>query len=157
MTTKLRNNEKVELYKNKSWSVKDEVKSRKKNNNINNTNKMLISINIVGSSGPLIIMVNEDDVVCDVIDKAFKLYARQERLPALKSNISDCVLYCSNDVSAALSPSAPIGTFRTRKFVLSENQISSTKTEEAGSKGRNDRWKLFSFKKFRFAFHCGRD
>ncbi|XP_058746503.1 uncharacterized protein LOC131619425 [Vicia villosa] len=142
------------LYKSKSWSVRDEVKSNKKNNKIH-INRILISINIVGSSGPLTIVVNEDDVVCDVIDKALKFYTRQERLPALKSDASYYVLHCSNDdVSDALSPSESIGTFRTRKFVLSEKEASSTKTEDAGSKGRNGSWKSFSFKKFSFALHC---
>ncbi|XP_050907717.1 uncharacterized protein LOC127121181 [Lathyrus oleraceus] len=152
MTKRLRKLEKVVLYKSNSWSVGDELKN-KKNNNIN-TNKILISINIVGSSGPLTLVVNEDDVVCDVIDKALKSYARQGRLPALKFNAPDYVLQCSNDISDALGPSEPIGSFGTRKFVLSENQASSTKTEEVGSKGRNGIWKSFSFKKIRFALHC---
>ncbi|KAI5434532.1 uncharacterized protein LOC127122102 [Lathyrus oleraceus] len=152
MTKKLRKLEKVVLYKSNSWSIDDVVKNKKKNNNIN-TNRILISINIFGSSGPLTIVVNEDDVVCDVIVKALKFYARQDRLPTLKSDASDYVLQCSNDVSDALGPSEPIGSFRTRKFVLYENQSSSTKTEEAESKGRNGRWKSFSFKKFRFALH----
>lgn len=43
-------------------------------------------------------MVNEDDVVCDVIDKALKFYAHQSRLPVLKSNASNYVLHCLNDV-----------------------------------------------------------
>lgn len=60
-------------------------------------------------------------------------------------------LFC---FGTALSPSESIGTFRTRKFVLSENQTSSRKPEEAGSKGRNGSWKSFSFKKFSFARHC---
>ncbi|CAI8586128.1 unnamed protein product [Vicia faba] len=156
MTKKLRKLEKVVLYNSKSWSVDDEVKIKKKKkmNNISNTNRILISINIVGSSGLLTILVNEDDVVCDVIDKALKSYARQGRLPTLKSNTFDYVLHCSNDTSDALGPSESIGTFRTRKFVLSENQASSTKTEEAQSKGRNGTWKSFSFKKLRSALHC---
>ncbi|XP_058754712.1 uncharacterized protein LOC131627868 [Vicia villosa] len=142
------------FYKSKRWSVDDLVKIKMTNNNINNTNRILISINIVGSSGPLTIVVNENDVVCDVINKALKFYARQKRLPALKSDASDYILHCSNDVSNALNPSEPIGSFRTRKFVLSENQESSTKTEEAGSKERNGSWKSFSFKKFCFTMQC---
>ncbi|CAK8538115.1 unnamed protein product [Lathyrus sativus] len=153
MSKKLRKFEKAALYKSNSWSIGDEVKNKTKNNNTN-TNRILISITIVGSSGPLTIVVNEDDVVCDVIDKALKFYARQGRLPVLKSDASDYVLHCSNDVSDALGSNERIGIFRTRKFVLSKNQASSTKTEETGSKGRNGKWKLFSFKKFCLALHC---
>ncbi|PNX88956.1 hypothetical protein L195_g045071 [Trifolium pratense] len=89
-----------ELDKSISWNIRDDVKNKKKNNNNNNNiNKILISINIVGSSGPLTIVVKENDVVCDVIDKALKSYARQERLPILGSNVSDFAIYPSNDVS----------------------------------------------------------
>ncbi|KAL5102070.1 hypothetical protein RYX36_006397 [Vicia faba] len=82
------------LYKSKSWSIDDEVNSKKKKN----INKILISINIIGSSGPLTIVVNEVDAVCDVIDKVLKIYAHQERLPILKSDASECILHCPNDV-----------------------------------------------------------
>jgi len=96
MAKKLRKLETVVVCKNKNWSIDDEVKSNKKNNNIN---RILISINIVGSSGPLTIVVNEDDVVCDVIDKSLKSYTRQGRLPILGSDATDFDIYCSNDVS----------------------------------------------------------
>jgi len=97
MVNKLRKLEKVVVCKNKNWSIDhDEVKSKKKKNNIN---RILISINIVGSSGPLTIVVNEDDAVCDVIDKTLKSYARQGRLPILGSDATNFDIYCSNDVS----------------------------------------------------------
>lgn len=54
----------------------------------------------------------------------------------------------------ALNPSEPIGSFGARKFVLSENQASSTETKEAGSKERNGSWKSFGFKKFCFTMQC---
>ncbi|KAK2376925.1 hypothetical protein QL285_077666 [Trifolium repens] len=126
---KLRMVDNVVLDKSKSWSIHGEVKNKKKNNN-KNINRIVISIKIVGSSGSLTILVNENDVVCDVIDKALKSYARQERLPVLGSDVSDFAIYPSNDVSNALSPSDTIGSFGTRKFVLCEKQPSPTKTEE---------------------------
>lgn len=98
VTNKLRKPKEMMLYKSKSWSFDDEMKSKKKNNKIH-INRILISINIVGSSGPLTIVVNEDDVVCDIIDKALKFYTRQGRLPTLKSDASHYVLHCSNGVS----------------------------------------------------------
>jgi hypothetical protein len=98
MARKLRMVDNVVLDKNKSWSIHEEVKNKKNNNN-KNINRILISIKIVGSSGSLTILVNENDVVCDVIDKALKSYARQERLPVLGSDVSDFAIYPSNDVS----------------------------------------------------------
>ncbi|GAU51288.1 hypothetical protein TSUD_247220 [Trifolium subterraneum] len=159
MAKKLHMVEKVELDKSLSWSIRDEVKNKKKkkNNNNNNINKILISINIVGSSGPLTIVVKEDDVVCDVIDKALKSYARQERLPILGSDITNFAIYPLNDVSEALSPSVTIGSFGTWKFVLCEKQPSPTKTQERSKimaqKGSGS-WKSFSFKKVRSALDC---
>jgi hypothetical protein len=98
MARKLRMVDNVVLDKNKSWSIHGEVKN-KKNKNKKNINRIVISIKIVGSSGSLTILVNENDVVCDVIDKALKSYARQERLPILGSDVSDFAIYPSNDVS----------------------------------------------------------
>ncbi|KAK2376921.1 hypothetical protein QL285_077663 [Trifolium repens] len=155
MARKLRMVDNVVLDKNKSWSIHEEVKNKKNNNK--NINRILISIKIVGSSGSLTILVNEKDVVCDVIDKALKSYARQERLPVLGSDVSDFNIYPSNDVSNALSPSETIGSFGTRKFVLCEKQPSPTKTEERSmmmaQKGSGS-WKSFSFKKVRSALDC---
>lgn len=102
MVNKLRKLEKVVVCKNKNWRIDDdEVKSKKKKKkkNKNNINRILISINIVGSSGPLTMVVNEDDAVCDVIEKSLKSYARQGRLPILGSDVTNFDIYCSNDVS----------------------------------------------------------
>ncbi|WJX58689.1 hypothetical protein P8452_44118 [Trifolium repens] len=157
MARKLRMVDNVVLDKSKIWSIHEEVKNKKKKNNNKNINRILISIKIVGSSGSLTILVNEKDVVCDVIDKALKSYARQERLSVLGSDVSDFNIYPSNDVSNALSPSETIGSFGTRKFVLCEKQPSPTKTEEQSmmmaQKGSGS-WKSFSFKKVRSALDC---
>lgn len=83
----------VVLHKSKSWSVDEDRNKSRKNNN---TNRFLISINILGGSGPLWIVVNENNVVFDVIEMALKCHARQGRLPVLGSDPTDFVLYCSH-------------------------------------------------------------
>lgn len=85
--------ENVMLHKSKSWSFE----GVQKNGEI--TNRILISINILGSSGPLLIVVKEDTVVSDVIETALKCYARHGRLPVLGSDATQFTLYCSNVVS----------------------------------------------------------
>lgn len=57
-------------------------------------NRLLISITVVGSAGPIRFVVNEKELVANVIDTAMKNYAREGRLPVLGSNLNDFVLYC---------------------------------------------------------------
>lgn len=58
--------------------------------------RVLITINVVGSSGPLRFLVNEEDSVCEVIHIALKSYARQARLPLLGTDATNFLLYSSN-------------------------------------------------------------
>jgi hypothetical protein len=60
------------------------------------TNRFLITVNVLGSAGPLRFVVNENDLVAAVIDTALKSYAREGRLPVLGSDVNDFVLYCSD-------------------------------------------------------------
>lgn len=57
-------------------------------------NRLLISITVIGSAGPIRFVVNEEELVASVMDTALKSYAREGRLPILGSNIHDFVLYC---------------------------------------------------------------
>lgn len=55
---------------------------------------MLITVNVLGSTGPLRFLVYEDEVVSTVINLTLKSYAREGRLPVLGSNLNDFLLYC---------------------------------------------------------------
>ena len=68
----------------------------KKNGKNNSNNKFLITINVLGSAGPVRFVVNENDTVSEVIDAALKLYARQDRLPVLGSDVNSFLLYPAN-------------------------------------------------------------
>ena len=59
-------------------------------------NRLLISITVLGSAGPIRFVVSEDELVAAVIDTALKSYAREGRLPVLGSNLNDFFLYCPN-------------------------------------------------------------
>ncbi|XP_015880371.3 uncharacterized protein At4g22758-like [Ziziphus jujuba] len=108
--------------------------SKKKNNNSENQhmkkNRFLITVNVVGSAGPLRFVVNEDDLVSVVIDTALKTYAREGRLPVLGSDSNDFLLYCANAGSDALSPKEKIGSHGGRNFVLSKKQKQLQMTEK---------------------------
>ena len=66
---------------------------QKKNQNVKG-NRLLISINVLGSAGPIRFIVSEEQLVADVIDTALKSYAREGRLPILGSDLHDFQLYC---------------------------------------------------------------
>lgn len=65
----------------------------KKNHNAKG-NRLLISITVLGSAGPIRFVVSEEELVATVIDTALKSYAREGRLPVLGSDLNDFMLYC---------------------------------------------------------------
>ncbi|KAM1189736.1 hypothetical protein ACFX2J_025378 [Malus domestica] len=121
------------------------------------TNRFLITVNVLGSAGPIRFVVNEDDLVARVIDTALKSYAREGRLPVLGSDVKDFLLHCANAGSDALSPWETIGTRGGRNFVLSKkqkqvqnNNIAERKSEITAPKGTVSSWKAWLNKSFTF-------
>lgn len=64
-----------------------------KTKNKNHDNRLLITVNVVGSSGPLRFVVKKNDKVSTVIDSSLKLYARGGRLPVLGSDFKNFMFY----------------------------------------------------------------
>lgn len=81
-------------------------------------NRLLISITVLGSAGPIRFVVSEEELVAAVIDMALKSYAREGRLPVLGSDLNNFLLYCPNAVSDALNPWEMIGSQGARNFML---------------------------------------
>ncbi|CAH9104909.1 unnamed protein product [Cuscuta epithymum] len=82
--------------------------------------RLLVSITVLGSAGPIRFVVNEDDPVAAVIVTALKSYAREGRLPVLGSDANNFVLYSPNAATEALNPWDRIGSLGVRNFVLSK-------------------------------------
>lgn len=90
-------------------------KNKEAQTNVKN-NRFLITVNVVGSVGPIRFVVNEDDLVAGVIDTTLKSYAR-----------------------LALNPWERIGSHGERNFGLykkkSESQITKEMSEMIDQKG----------------------
>ncbi|GAU40741.1 hypothetical protein TSUD_14260 [Trifolium subterraneum] len=111
------------------------LSKQKKNQNVNhNQRRLLISINVLGSAGPIRFVVNEEELVEAVIGTTLKSYAREGRLPLLGSDNSAFFLYCPHLGSdAALSPWDKIGVHGARNFVLCKKPHATNETADDGS------------------------
>ena len=67
---------------------------QKKDVNVWNGRKILISVNVQGSTSPIRFIVSEETPVMHVMATALKIYARLGRLPVLGGDIGDFLLYC---------------------------------------------------------------
>ncbi|CAK9156133.1 unnamed protein product [Ilex paraguariensis] len=106
---------------------------KQKKNQAGKGNRLLISINVLGSAGPIRFVVNEEELVAAVIDTALKSYAREGRLPILGSDLNKFVLYCPHAGTEALSPWETIGSMGVRNFMLCKKP----QTENAVDEGKS--------------------
>ncbi|XWS34477.1 hypothetical protein CRYUN_Cryun21dG0041900 [Craigia yunnanensis] len=102
-------------------------------------NRLLISITVLGSAGPIRFVVNEEELVAAVIDTALKSYAREGRLPVLGSDLNDFLLYCPSAGSDALSPWEAIGAQGARNFMLCKKPRTEKMEEDGRSTEANTR------------------
>ncbi|KAK9705282.1 hypothetical protein RND81_07G044800 [Saponaria officinalis] len=121
-------------------------KQKKAQNNGKGKNRILITVNVVGSAGPLRFVVNEEEIVASVIDMALKSYAREGRLPVLGSDLNDFLLYCPLIGSDALNSFDVIGAHGARNFMLckrpqSENATNVEKHAAGVARKGNGSWK----------------
>ncbi|KAK7359482.1 hypothetical protein VNO77_01442 [Canavalia gladiata] len=109
--------------------------SKQKKSHNSNAKRLLISINVLGSAGPIRFVVNEEELVAAVIDTALKSYAREGRLPVLGNDIAGFALYCPHLGSDALSPWDRIGSHGARNFMLCKKPQSSTGVADGDGTG----------------------
>ncbi|KAI9100115.1 hypothetical protein K1719_024333 [Acacia pycnantha] len=115
--------------KNSTDQQQQKKKKKEEHDDKNKTReltKLLITVNVAGSTGPLRLVVNENDIVSDVIHITLKSYAHLGRLPLLPSDPNNFLLYSSlkfhgldvGSVFAALNPKEAIGCCGERNFIL---------------------------------------
>ncbi|KAM7484665.1 hypothetical protein LguiA_000674 [Lonicera macranthoides] len=110
---------------------------KQKKNQAGKGNRLLISITVLGSAGPIRFLVNEQDLVAAVIDTALKSYAREGRLPVLGSDIKNFVLHCPNIGTEGLSPWETIGSVGVRNFMLFKKPQAEKAIEDGNSAAIN--------------------
>ncbi|XP_021891337.1 uncharacterized protein LOC110809738 [Carica papaya] len=125
----------------------------KKKKKKNDKKRLLVTVNFLGSVGPIRFLANEDDDVAAVIDAALKSYARGGRLPVLGLDPNNFLLYCANTGSDVLNPWEKIGSQEVRNFVLCKKQLQGGMTEgrsEMMITQKGSGWKAWLNKSFSF-------
>ncbi|PHT56694.1 hypothetical protein CQW23_05180 [Capsicum baccatum] len=119
--------------------------------------RFLITVNVLGSAGPLRFVVDENDKVAKVVDTALKQYAREGRLPILSSDVNDFFLYSASAGIDALEASDSIGSLGVRNFILCKKQKQQVMTEGRGhdqiAQNGKRGWKAWLTKSFNFKVH----
>lgn len=132
--------------------------NKQKKSHVAKGNRVLITINVLGSAGPLRFVVYEEELVGSVMDMALKLYAREGRLPVLGSNISEFMLYCPAAGTEALSPLGTIGAHGGRSFMLfkkpqDEKKGAAPPAATISNKKGSGSWKAWINKSLKVASH----
>ncbi|GAA0165074.1 hypothetical protein Leryth_007719 [Lithospermum erythrorhizon] len=91
---------------------------QKKNQGNKGGNRLLITVTVLGSPGPLRFVVKEEELVESVVDMVLKSYHKEGRVPVLGSDLNSFVLYSPNNNIEALRPLDTIGSFGVRNFSL---------------------------------------
>ncbi|XP_077242885.1 uncharacterized protein At4g22758-like [Tasmannia lanceolata] len=127
-------------------------KQKKNNPQSHKVGRFLITINVLGSAGPIRFLVNVEDLVAAVIDTALRSYAREGRLPILGSDLNNFFLYSANAGSDALSPWEAIGSHGGRNFLLCKKQQQTQVTDDGAVLGRkgSGNWKAWLNKSLNF-------
>lgn len=65
-------------------------------------NRFLVTVTVVGSAGPIRVVVREGELVSNVIVMVLRSYHREGRRPILGFDINTFLLYCSNSRSEGI-------------------------------------------------------
>ncbi|MQL99986.1 hypothetical protein Taro_032721 [Colocasia esculenta] len=87
--------------------------------------RMLVTVTVLGSPGPIRFVAGDQDPVAAVIGTALRCYAREGRLPALGCDVGKFHLFCAkSDYVEPLDPVDPIGARSgSREFTLCKKKI----------------------------------
>ncbi|CAA7046129.1 unnamed protein product [Microthlaspi erraticum] len=84
--------------------------------------RLLVSVNVLGSVGPISFLANEDDRVSSVINTALKAYAREGRIPVLGFDVDNLICYSVNAGFNIMNPQEMIGSVAVTKILLCKKE-----------------------------------
>nr|AAM62631.1 unknown [Arabidopsis thaliana] len=99
---------------NRNENVKGVTKRKNK--------KLLVSVNVLGSVGPIRFLANEDDEVSSAINTTLKAYARQGRIPVLGFDVDNFIFYSINAGFNTLHPQEKIGSMDVTNFLMCKKE-----------------------------------
>ncbi|XP_002967649.2 uncharacterized protein At4g22758 [Selaginella moellendorffii] len=104
------------------------------------TKKTLVTVTVLGSTGPLRMVVTSDATVKEVMKMALLKYAHEGRVPALGRSTREFELYDSQFSSQALKPDDRIANMGTRNFVLCPVTLKNSCGEESKTSSTSKSW-----------------
>ncbi|XP_062218949.1 uncharacterized protein LOC133918872 [Phragmites australis] len=95
--------------------------------------RVLVTVTVLGSAGPLRFLVDEGEKVTGLIRAALRCYAREGRMPLLGADPADFLLYTANGRSDALNADDRISFNGCRSFLLWQKAERQAVAVDAGS------------------------
>ncbi|BBN05737.1 hypothetical protein MPTK1_3g15560 [Marchantia polymorpha subsp. ruderalis] len=109
---------------------------------------MLVDIHVLGSPGPIRLVVDKTDLVQDVIESALHAYDVQKRQPALGLSYQPFMLYCKAPEFEEMDERSSIGEYGLRHFYLypkpdSGDELNTSPKSKKGTKKSSSIKSLF--------------
>ncbi|KAL6634404.1 hypothetical protein ACP70R_027075 [Stipagrostis hirtigluma subsp. patula] len=95
--------------------------------------RVLVTVTVLGSAGPLRFLVDEGETVTGLVRAALRCYAREGRMPLLGADPADFLLYLANGRSDALNADERISFNGCRSFLLWQKAARQAVAGDAGS------------------------
>ncbi|CAL5058500.1 unnamed protein product [Urochloa decumbens] len=95
--------------------------------------RVLVTVTVLGSAGPLRFLVDEGETVAGLIRTALRCYTREGRMPLLGADPADFLLYTANGRSDALKADERISFNGCRSFLLWQKAERQAVPNDAGS------------------------
>ncbi|CAM0945782.1 unnamed protein product [Alopecurus aequalis] len=91
--------------------------------------RVLVTVTVLGSAGPLRFLVDEGESVTRLIRATLRCYAREGRMPLLGADAANFLLYTAN----ALKADERISFNGCRSFMLWQKTVHQTVADDTGS------------------------
>lgn len=95
--------------------------------------RVLVTVTVLGSAGPLRFLVDEGESVTGLIRAALRCYAREGRMPLLGADAADFLLYTAHGGSDALKADERVSFNGCRSFLLWQKAAREAVANDAAS------------------------